>query len=490
MVSDGRDVYCHVLPIIPNTTRHVVYNRHILQSIDITLWSTGDSSYSEGPETSESRSAASDNNIAAFSGNEWSDDTCCTQNIDTQLANYSALLDIDSKKRAYDRLLGIPESETVAYERRTKRCTYSGRWDDDAATGDRHISPLSPPDLSLYDVDVKMQDAINGYFTTTVGETVFRNDISCNTQKTSPKLREVLAPAVSDPREKAHNGILHSRKPSSLQTGDCSGNLPMEIYEIIIDYVAEVSDFDRRSALARCARVCRAWVPRAQMHLFSSIVPYFPYKDRQLVGVQDAVRRKPFLLQYIKSFNAAYDEMPRPTTLLTAYHMRSLKQWTISRLDLSTTHPSLSKFASSTTSLHLLQLLCCKTKNINHLCRFLTSFGSLSILVLSWSNSMPFHGHDLPHLQFSRSKSSLRTLAIQFTPNISLLLQSFTRACPFVARLKRLIFSWNPRYDGTPVSSPVPEITELLWHCSQSIEEVAVILGGFWVSFDAPGRML
>lgn len=230
-------------------------------------------------------------------------------------------------------------------------------------------------------------------------------------------------------------------------------------------------------------------MPRAQMHLFSSIVPYFPYKDWQLVGVQDAVRWKPFLLQYIKSFNAAYDEMPRPTTLLTAYHMRSLKQWTISRLDLSTTHPSLSKFASSTTSLHLLQLLCCKTKNINHLCRFLTSFGSLSILVLSWSNSMPFHGHDLPHLQFSRSKSSLRTLAIQFTPNISLLLQSFTKACPFVAHLKHLILSWNPRYDGVPVSSPVPEIIELLWHCSQSVEEVTVILGGFWVSFNAPGRM-
>ncbi|KAK7684203.1 hypothetical protein QCA50_012527 [Cerrena zonata] len=267
------------------------------------------------------------------------------------------------------------------------------------------------------------------------------------------------------------------------QSLECSSIFPTEIYEAIIDCVAARGYPRNISYLARCARVCRAWVPRAQMHLFSAIIPWSieTFKYVTLTGFQDAVRRKPFLLQYIKVlfiFPAYNDKkMPRRTTLLSSYYMPSLKRCCISGLDLKEEHPSLSRFPSSATSVQSLELYRCKTGDVNQLCRFLTSFRSLSIVLLTWSLEKALGGHDLPHLQFNRSKCSLRTLALVFTPGISALLKSFLKARPFVSHLRHLIISYS-----SPMipSFPLRGITELLQHCSQSLEEVTVTLGFSW----------
>ncbi|KAK7684202.1 hypothetical protein QCA50_012526 [Cerrena zonata] len=248
-----------------------------------------------------------------------------------------------------------------------------------------------------------------------------------------------------------------------------SSKFPTEVYETIIDYVAEISGSDRRH-LGSCARVCRAWVPRAQMCLFSVIAFSFPPQLQSLLSFQHTIRRKPFLLRYIKSFNADYhDGAPRPTTLLTAYHMPGLERCYIASLDLKRAPPSLYRFPSSASSVQVLRLYDCETGDINQLCRFLTSFRSLSTLVLSWPRYTIFGGHDLPHLQFNRSKCSLKTLDIQFETNISVVLGSFIKARPFVAHLKHLTLAIPPFHSYH--KSTVQEITDLLQHCSDSLEE-------------------
>lgn len=157
--------------------------------------------------------------------------------------------------------------------------------------------------------------------------------------------------------------------------------------------------------------------------------------------------------------------------------MRNLQRCVIGYLDLETVHPSMYRFASSATSLRTLELGYCNTEDANHLCRFLTSFRSLSTLILSWSISVFLHEdeYDLPHPQFNRSKHSLQSLAIEGIPTISVLLKSFIKARPFVTYLRHFIFSWHYSYDETPSLSH--EITGLLRHCSQSLEEVTMILG-------------
>ncbi|KAK7683225.1 hypothetical protein QCA50_013487 [Cerrena zonata] len=329
------------------------------------------------------------------------------------------------------------------------------------------------------------------------------NDTSC-AQRIEPKQDELSAlPAVvSDCDRWIRNSILGALQSATTvynrmterynRSGDgvevtvgdrghdlqCSSRLPTEIYEIIIDHVAvTVSGHYNRSDLARCARVCWAWVPRAQMHLFSSIVLLLPPVKQPIASFQRAVRQKRFLLQYIKAMTCSVEytaTRSRQMTLLTSYHMPNLKQCYISYLDLKTEHPSLSRFPSSATSLQKLELMYCNTGDVNQLCRFLTSFRSLSIVVITWPLDPAFRGHDLPHLQFNRSKCSLRTLALGFTPNLSPLLKSFIKARPFISHLRHLIV---PCERFTTASSSLQDTTELLEHCSQSLEEVTVIVG-------------
>ncbi|KAK7683262.1 hypothetical protein QCA50_013524 [Cerrena zonata] len=257
--------------------------------------------------------------------------------------------------------------------------------------------------------------------------------------------------------------------------------LPIEVWEIIIDYMADILDENRARDLAYCARVGQAWLPRAQMRLFSFVDVYLKNK---WPSVRYAIRQKPFLRQYINSFQADYEEIPRPTTLLTTFHMCNLQQCIIDGLDLATAHPSLYRFPSSAVSLRRLELMNCNTKNLNQLCRFLTSFKSLSTLILTWSSLVTsLDRPDFSHLQFNRSKCSLQTLAIRFTKPItsqSALVNSFIRSSPFVTHLKHLIFTWYPSYHEF---SSIRKVTALLRHCRRSLEEITLILGSYWTTF-------
>ncbi|KAK7683248.1 hypothetical protein QCA50_013510 [Cerrena zonata] len=320
---------------------------------------------------------------------------------------------------------------------------------------------------------VNGQDSVD-FSDSSPAEGTVNNDI----QRVESKSDSSLTLDMNKSKQTARNSI-----PSTLGSG-CQvsdrgqvsshfSKFPTEVYETIIDYVAKLCYKGRWRDLANCALVSRAWVPRAQMHLFSSI--HFEHKD-SVISFQYAVRRKPFLLQYIISFQADYyNIIPRPTTLLTSYFMRNLKQCCILSLDLRTAHSSLSRFPSLATSLQLLEIHGWMNGDVNQLCRFLVSFRSLTMLTIAWSNRTPFRGLDLPHLHLSCSKSSLRALIIRFKPHISRVLQFLIKARPFVTHLKHFIIAWDYRRDIS--STPVQEITELLQHCSRSLEEVTVIFG-------------
>lgn len=155
------------------------------------------------------------------------------------------------------------------------------------------------------------------------------------------------------------------------QKNNHSPKLPTEVCEAIIDRVAYMSG---QKILARCCLVCRAWVPRTQMHLFSFVECTFKEDYHSIVH---SVRQKPFLLRYIKSLWANNYNMPRATNVLATHHVPSMQLCSIVFLDLQIVHPTLYRFPSSTTSLRILQLILCKTRDVNQLCRFLTSYPCL-----------------------------------------------------------------------------------------------------------------
>ncbi|KAK7683240.1 hypothetical protein QCA50_013502 [Cerrena zonata] len=350
-----------------------------------------------------------------------------------------------------------------------------------------HVPIGETPDSWSAVIDCAFRDYI-------LAEGIVSNDTLC-TKKTKPKLDVSLDLVVTGNRKGTYDNVLDVSESASYdrqvkrrmhdgalnveinnadreQVVFRSSKFPTEVYETIIDYVAEISGSDRRH-LGRCTRVCRAWVPRAQMCLFSIIAFNFPPQFQSLLSFQHAVRRKPFLLNYIKSFNADYhDGAPQPATLLTSYHMPSLEQCYIASLDLKRAHPSLYRFPSSASSVQVLRLYDCETGDINQLCRFLTSFRSLSTLVLSWPRYTILGGHGLPHLQFNRSKCSLQTLDIQFETHLSTVLGSLIKVHPFVAHLKYLTLAIPPFHSYHKPT--VPEITDLLQHCSDSLEELTM----------------
>ncbi|KAK7683239.1 hypothetical protein QCA50_013501 [Cerrena zonata] len=333
------------------------------------------------------------------------------------------------------------------------------------------------------------------------------NDIPC-IQRIEPNTDDSLALVVSNFNKRIYNSIVDA--PDSADTVydrqakrrredgasmvetttrdrghdiECSRRVPIEIYERIIDHVAEECQSLERGYIARCVRVCREWVPRAQMQLFS-VINLLQYINRPstLAGFRAAVQRKPFLLQFIKFLDIDNNNhMSQQTTIFSSYHMPYLQWCKISGLDLSRVHLALYRFPSSATSLQILYLDVCKTRNLNQLCRFLTSFRSLSIVIIEFSLDNPLSGPNLPHLQFNRSKCPLQILALELKPNLSTLLKYFIKSPPFVSHLRHLIIAYSDR----PMSPhPLQDITELLEHCSQSLEEVTVICGAWRVYFE------
>ena len=171
-----------------------------------------------------------------------------------------------------------------------------------------------------------------------------------------------------------------------------SPNFPTEIYEDIIDRVAVIFDDKRNRDLANCALVCRAWVPRAQMHLFTCILP-IEFDDRLFNSFWQAVKQKPFLLNYTNRISIVGSKgicvykgttEAETTGFLATCRMPNLIHLTIQFLDLSSSHPLRSRFPILSKTLKALTVIECLTDNVNQLCRFITSFQSLTTLCLGW----------------------------------------------------------------------------------------------------------
>lgn len=267
---------------------------------------------------------------------------------------------------------------------------------------------------------------------------------------------------------------------SSREQNNLTPRLSTEVWETIIDHVASIFDRGRTRNLAACARVCHAWVPRAKMHLFRFIATGF-LKKRTFLSLENSVRSKPFLLKYTRNVSIRGIQTTadvETTRFLVTRHMPNLEQCNISDLKLERSHPLLPRFPSGAKHVKKLVLTSCVTEDINQLGRFVTSFRSLSTFILflddDWSPRLT-----LSHLQFNRPKCSLSCLTIKALSGISVLLGYFITAHPFISHLKHLLVSWS--YDK--LDSVVREITDLLHHCSQSLEELTLILGSVFVSY-------
>ena len=250
--------------------------------------------------------------------------------------------------------------------------------------------------------------------------------------------------------------------------------------------VADIFDYYRNRDLASCSYVCRAWAPRSQMHLFSIVQSRAP---RGQSSFQYAIRNKPFLLRYIRSIRLSYKKALTSSfnmlsaNLLSIYRMENLQQCSIYDLSLETKHLWLPNLTVSMKSVQTLHLIGCKTAVAHQLGRFITSFPSLSTLALYWGPRIQPIDHGVPHLQFNRSNCCLEYLVMEVVPNVSTILGYFIHMPPFVTTLKRILLSW----EYVDEHSPIVEISELLLHCSASLEDVTICMKVWFIRYDFVG---
>lgn len=265
--------------------------------------------------------------------------------------------------------------------------------------------------------------------------------------------------------------------------------LPTEVCEEIMDWIAvkrrhdceyhlsaSYSPFSRRRrgsrALRSCALVCRAWLPRAQMHLFSNIYAH----SSGLSSIKFAFHHKPFLPSYVRSVYIWRDEPDSVliSPLLVPYRMPELKSVRVHYLDLNREHTSLFRFAASAHSLQSLDLESLEKLNLPQLLRFINAFPGISRMCI-WVN---FERLEYPQqLRIPRPNTfprrSLRYLELSIVPGMLKMLDWMLKAHPLLDHLKSLTLSWKPG-DLPAFYSSCEGVRPLMQYCHASLEEISI----------------
>ena len=227
--------------------------------------------------------------------------------------------------------------------------------------------------------------------------------------------------------------------------------------------------------LHTCALVCRAWSPRAQMHMFAHIY----VNSSKLSSISGTFQHKRFLSSYVRSLWIQRDEPDGVliSSLLVPYRMPKLECLRVNHLDLKQEHTSLSLFAS-TSSLRTLDLDFLQDCTSPQLLRFINAFPSISRLTI-W----PAQGFDaiearqlikLPKPRYSPSVNrSLQYLEITLFPGISRVIRWFINARPLVDNLRSITLYWNST-DGTALHASFEAAEFLVIRCRASLETLSI----------------
>ena len=248
-------------------------------------------------------------------------------------------------------------------------------------------------------------------------------------------------------------------------------------------------DSSRNATLISCSLVCKSWLPRAQMHLF-----YYMHANRleqnELECLGFTTLQKHFLTQNIQQITLdGHNLCARDASIFVlALDKPRLQGCTIRSLwprDNPLTSVSFGRFAFDSLkdiaerlqSIRRLSLLDCGIRDAQILADSLNHFQSLSIFLISWESKTRFLGqHHPPPAKPRYSYCLLTSLAIEIVPNVSTFLSFFVETRPLVSYLKYLMVSCS----FSNLVNLLQEIAELLLHCSQSLEELTIVVGQFF----------
>lgn len=257
--------------------------------------------------------------------------------------------------------------------------------------------------------------------------------------------------------------------------------LPTELCEHIIDWVAARYDPDDwnwkiQRTLSACALVCRAWLHRARMHLYSRITLQSGSLSRLECTLRAACHISSFITELkIDNFN----DSKTISSFFITYKPPNLKTLYISGLDLTREHIWLSRasLCHSVRNLNLVDLQECKVSQFIH---FINCFHSLSSLRMDFHlafNNLKYNGQILPKPSHILSSCSLTSLNLELIPGISRLLDWCLKAGSFLKHISKLTLQCWTHYNKSEFCSCFGGIENLLHHSSTTIEDLTLHFG-------------
>ena len=264
---------------------------------------------------------------------------------------------------------------------------------------------------------------------------------------------------------------------------DTHPELPTEIWEYIVDWIAAsrssdgLGDLIVQNALLSCCQVCRAWLDRARIHLYSVIYLWHPIGASKL---ENTIRRTRASSPLIKSLaikinpSSARKQPPVPESALFIPHrLMNLKTLRLWRFDLSRQHPYIFRAIAPRTILHL-HLNFLKLCKVTQLIRFINTFHSLTSLKLHFNSYILETDDQILSSPRAIPGRSLTSLDLWLVPGCSIWVDWYIREGAFLANLQDLGMHFYGRDDNSGFSPCIEGAEDLLDHCSQTIMDLTV----------------
>ena len=267
------------------------------------------------------------------------------------------------------------------------------------------------------------------------------------------------------------------------------GKLLVELYERIIDHLAGIytvwnsnydDSMDYRRDLRSCALVCRAWLDRSRVHLFSIV----HVEGTKLRSFERTIRISPTISPFVQNFdfwNTYLDETahtPADKTSETMSHairvaekLKNIWKLNVGHINMNSEHPRLPELIralGSASKLSVVSVYSTTPTRLTQLLRVVTAFHRARLLKFRVPIITP--SYPIRHRPYL-ADGSLLALQLSIEQGTSHFLEWLINRRTFTSKLRAIEIDLTTPLPSSEIHSSLALLSQLLEDCGDHIEE-------------------